>query len=206
MLGWLRVPDARGTQGSRTYILPSFRGAPLRASPESMSLRYVLHDSGLALPAPRNDDGRRRPSAPLTRAAGAGPAFPAIEHLAEFSGGRESDLVRVGGRGGEPIRLRVLTPAASLRPPFAGNEIARDITTRKTDPEQYDQHDSGLHNQLRLFQPQLLTASAARSMLDTGPNGRRAIFMHTKFSREGLERFRFSVLTQFAHNRDEFGT
>jgi hypothetical protein len=95
---------------------------------------------------------------PLPNAAGAGPAFPAIQHQAELAGGDGRslagvrDLVGVGRRvGTEPIRLGVLTPAARLSSPFAGDVGASEIAGRKCNPEQQNQYDdSDCHSELRL--------------------------------------------------------
>src|SRR3954453_11382220 len=79
----------------------------------------------------------------LCRTAGPSPALPAVQHLTEFAGGNrrslagDRDIVRVGCCvGTEPIRLAVLTPAARLGSPFAGDVVAGEIAGRKCNPEQ----------------------------------------------------------------------
>lgn len=92
----------------------------------------------------------RRSNVKLSRAAGTGPALPAIQHLAEFAGGHLRNrvgirnFVGVGGRrGAQPARLAVFPPAPRLRPTFAGGEIAGEIAGGECDGERNDQCNNG---------------------------------------------------------------
>src|SRR4051794_27722282 len=74
----------------------------------------------------------------LRGAASASPALPAVQHLTELAGADrrsragDRDLVGVGRCVcTEPIRLAVLTPAARLGSPFAGDVFAGEIAGRK---------------------------------------------------------------------------
>src|SRR3954471_18349599 len=113
----------------------------------------------------------------LRGAASASPALPAVQHLTELAGADrrsragDRDLVGVGRCVcTEPIRLAVLTPAARLGSPFAGDVFAGEIAGRKCNPEQQNQYDDSDHSELRLTPPNnVLPASRRRSRLDISP-------------------------------------
>lgn len=101
-------------------------------------------------------------------AAGARPTLPAVQHLAELAGRHRRssaglhDLVGVGWRvGREPVRLRVLAPAACLRPPFSRDVVPREIASRKCERDK-DNQDDGLHNELQLYPPSALHSKRTR--------------------------------------------